>query len=327
MRTLKAVLCFALSTIPIGAEALSSADREALLENLEKIRGTVTDRVDARYRLAIAAYRAAMVDQEEALAFYLKCTEKVNFLDAGRKPADFREWKKREDDRLGETAMRRALMHQLRWLVLTLRASSEKADLVQLADEGKEAIDALYQDKQTLLTQRQVVGQSVLGTVFAKAYEIEGVKAEKWPTSPLDVSSFYENLVFPKYRMTGDVQNLRAAWIHRIQLESERRDSAPSRPNPRGGGREAMPQADPAAAQERFQNEVLPELQWQMELDLFRCGDQRGAAPRMIAHLEKHITHPKAKDWSDQLRTLLSSRPEVSPSPTTGDAAGTTQQP
>ncbi|MBN8460170.1 MAG: hypothetical protein J0M04_20275 [Verrucomicrobia bacterium] len=326
MRTLKAFLCFALSTIPLGADALSSADREALLENLEKIRGTVTDRVDSRYRLAIAAYRAAMVDQEEALAFYLKCTEKVNFLDVGRKPADFREWKKREDERMEETAMRRALMHQLRWLVLTLRASSEKADMVQLADEGKEAIDALYQDKQTLLTQRQIVGQSVLGTVFAKAYEIEGVKTDKWPTSPLDVASFYENIVFPKYRTTGDTKSLRAAWIHRIQLESERRESAPARPT-RGNGREGMAPPDPSEAQERFQNEVLPELQWQMELDLFRCGDQRGAAPRMIAHLEKHITHPKAKDWSDQLRTLLSAKPETTPAPTTGDTAGTVQQP
>lgn len=310
MRTLKVALCFALTTIPIGADALSSADREALLENLEKIRGTVTERVDSRYRLAIAAYRAAMMDQEEALAFYLKCTEKVNYLDAGRKPAEFREWKKREDERLGEVAMRRALMHQLRWLVLTLRASSENADIAKLADEGKEAIDALYLDKPTLLTQRQILGQSVLGTVFTKAYEIEGVKTDKWPTSPLDVASFYENIIFPKYRTTGDIKNLRSSWVHRIQLESERREAMPTQ-RPRGNGREAMVPPDPGEAQERFQNEVLPELQWQMEIDLFRCGDQRGAAPRMIAHLEKHITHPKAKDWSDQLRTLLSTKPET----------------
>ncbi len=321
MRTLTAALCLAITPVPLGAEALSSADREALLENLEKIRGTVTDRVDARYRLAIAAYRGAMMDQEEALAFYLKCIEKVNYLDAGRKPADFREWKKREDERLGEVAMRRALMHQLRWLVLTLRASSENADIPKLAEEGREAIDALYLDKQTLLTQRQILGQSVLGTVFAKAYEIEGVKTDKWPTSPLDVASFYENVIFPQYRTTGDVKNLRSAWIHRIQLESERREAAPT-PRPRGNGREGMAPPDPTEGQERFQNEVLPELQWQMELDLFRCGDQRGAAPRMIAHLEKHITHPKAKDWSDQLRTLLSAKPEITPPPAApGDTA------
>jgi hypothetical protein len=323
MRTLTVALCLALTPIPLGAEALSSADREALLENLEKIRNTVTDRVDARYRLAIAAYRAAMMDQEEALAFYLKCVEKVNYLDAGRRSGDFRDWKKREDERMGEAAMRRALMHQLRWLVLTLRASSENADIPKLADEGREAIDALFLDKLTLLTQRQILSQSVLGSVFAKAYEIEGVKTDKWPTSPVDVASFYENIIFPKYRATGDIANLRAAWIHRIQLESERRE--PLATKPKGNGREGLAPPEPTEGQERFQTEILPGLQWQMELDLFRCGDQRGAAPRMIAHLEKHITHPKAKDWSDELRTLLSAKPETSPAPAPAD--GTAARP
>lgn len=314
MRTHLAAVCLVVIPLSGMADPLSSADREALLENLEKIRNTVTERVDARYRLAIAAYRAAMLDEQQALAFYLQCTEKVNFTDLGKRPSDFRDWKKRADERMGEATMRRALMHQLRWLVLTLRASSENADLDQLSREGMDAIEDLFRDRVTLATQRQIIGQSVLTTVFAEAYDIEGVKSEKWPTAPLDFATFFENIVFPKYRSSGDVNNLRSAWIRRIQMEAELRD----RPQPtkaRGNGRDSNTPPEPTPGQERFQTEILPDLQWQMEMDLFQCGDQQAAAPRMLAHLQKHLTHPKARDWSDQLRDLLSAGKISSPPP------------
>ena len=330
MRTLQVAVGLAVTLLPATAEPLSSADREALLENLEKIRSTVTERVDARFRLAIAAYRAAMLDEQQALEFYLKCAEKVNYLDAGRRPADFRDWKKREDDHLAEATMRRALMHQLRWLVLTLRASSENADLGQLTREGQDAIEDMFRDKLTLATQRQVLGQSVLSTVFARAYDIEGVKTDKWPGAPLDIGGFFEGLVFPKYRNSGDLVNLRAAWIRRIQMEGDLHEPASAaKPKGNGNGREANAPPELSRGQERFQTAILPELQWQMEMDLFRSGDQRAAAPRMIAHLEKYITHDKAKDWSDQLRDLLSNKPTLPTTPPTTppppESAGTTE--
>jgi hypothetical protein len=321
MRALSVSLGIVILAIKAVADPLSSADREALLESIQQLRDTVTERADARFLLAISAYRAAMVDEGAALEFYLKCIEKTNFEEQGKKPADFREWKKREKDRMSETSMRRALIHQLRWLVLALKASSEKADMAQLTIDGQNAIDDLFRDKVTLATQRQIVGQGVTGTVFARVYGVNDVKLEKWPASPLDISSFYEQLVFPRYRVSGDVANLRAAWTKRIQLESVLREAAPA--SPRANGRGPAGDAEPTHAQERFVNEVLPDLQWQMEIDLFRCGDQRGAATRMLAHLEKHLTHDRAKAWSDELKTLLMA-PVIPAGATT---AGTATQP
>ena len=319
MRALTVAVGVMVLSIHAGADPLSPADREALLESLETLRNTVSERVDSRFRVAIADYRAAMLDEGAALKFYLKCIEKANFEDQGKKAAEFREWKKREDDRMEEASMRRALMHQLRWLVLALRASSEKADFEQLTREGQDALSDLFQDKEVLNNQRQVLGQNVISTVFAKVYGINDVKLEKWPTTPLDIGSFYEDLVFPRYRMTGDVTNLRAAWLKRIQRESELREGAPARP---GKGRGPGEEADPAQAQNRFAAEVLPDLQWQMEMDLFRSGDQSGAATRMLAHLNKHINHDKVKNWSDQLKGLLAAPTQaVTPSPTAGTTA------
>jgi hypothetical protein len=307
MRTLAVLVLVAVIPLPVRADPLSASDREALIESLEKIRSTVTERVDARFREAIAAYRAAMLDEEEALAFYLKCVEKANFTDVGRRASDFRDWKKREEERTKETAMRRALMHQLRWLILTLRASSENADMDAVSREAMDAIDDVFRDKLALATQRQILGQSVLGTVFAQVYGIDAVKTENWPDSPLDVAGFFENVVFPRYRVTGDVKNLRTAWQHRIRLESEKRDPAPTA-KPKGNGRGAGTPPEPTVGQERFATEVLPQLQWEMEVDLFTCGDQRDAARRMVEHLNKYITHDKAKEWSDQLLILLGAK-------------------
>ncbi len=318
MRAISVILGVVMLSSKTVAEPLAPADREALLDNLEKLHNTVTERVDARFRLAIAAYRAAMVDEGTAMEFYLKCVQKTNFEDQGKKESEFNDWKKKEHDRMSETSMRRALVHQLRWLVLALRASSENADLAQLGTEGQSAIDAMFTDKVMLATQRQILGQGVTGTVFAKVYDINNVKLEKWPSSPLDVASFYEEFVFPRYRVAGDVENLRASWIKRIQLESELRESAPARPvrpNNNGRGPAAPAPEPPARSQERFVAEVLPDLQWQMEMDLFRCGDQRGAATRMLAHLEKHLTNDKIKTWSDQLKALLTASQAPAPTP------------
>jgi hypothetical protein len=287
------------------ADPLSAADREALLGEVVKVNGQVAGRTDARYRAAIEAYRSAMMDEGAALELYFRCIERTNFLDQGKKPLEFREWKKREDERTSEVTMRRALMHQLHWLVLALRASSERADLDQLTREGMEAIDSLFNDQATLASQKQILGQGVIGTVFAKMYGITDVKLDKWPATPLDIPSFYEQLVFPRLRTAGDVAKLQAAWLKRIQQEGVLNQGGPvakSKANGRGG---PSPAADSSLARERFLTEVLPDLQWQMEMDLFRCGDQSGAAKRMLDHLNRHLTDRKITSWTDQFKDLL----------------------
>lgn len=295
-----AVLPFVLAPGSLVADPLNAADRELLLERLDQIDQAVAERVDARYRAAIKDYREALLSEDAVMDFYLKCVEKVDFTDKGKRPAEFRAWKKRQDENLDQAAMRRALVHQLRWLVLTLKAASENADIAQVTTDGMSAIDAVFADKPALTSQRGVLGQSVLGTVFARAYSIEGVETDKWPANPLDVGSFFQNMVFPKYRMAGDFKNLRAAWIKRIQMSMEMTEPEPSENNLRNAAERLL-----TRRQENFQENQLPNLQWEMEKDLFSCGDQRQAATNMVDHLTKHATHPSIRDWTDELRALL----------------------
>ena len=319
MRIPAFLVCSALTVSTVHADPLSAADREALLENLEKIRENADSRVDARFRLAIAAYREAMGSEEAAMEFYLKCIEKVNFEDQQKKNADFRDWKRKEDDHLKDMGFRLALRYQLRWLILTLRASSEKANRSELAVEAQEIVDSVFRDADKLEDQGQALNQPVTATVFARAYEIGNLEKNEWPLSPVDLGDIYEKIIFPPLRMPTRVESLRAAWIKRIQQEGIKIEIAGDNNNNGGGGgrRNGQPGPGPKSTVEhdRFVMERIPEFQWQMEMDLFKSGDEAGAAMRMLAHIEKHLAHKSAREWGQQLKNLLTPKPATPVAP------------
>ena len=300
------------------SEPLTAADREALLESLEKLRQTADSKVDARFRLAIAAYREAMITDDAAVDLYLKCIEKVNFENRQKKDSEFRDWKRKEADRLGEPSFRLALRYQLRWLVLTLQAASDKADVRNLATEAQETVDSVFRDADKLQSQGALLGQPVTSTVFARAYEIGGLDNEKWAPSPVQLEQIYEKIIFPIYRFPDRVDSLRAAWNRRIQQEGIKISIIAATGE---GKRNALSTAPQSPEEEKFIAETVPELQWQMEMDLFRSGDETAAAMRMFQHIEKYISHRSARDWSEEFSTLLRPPPVV-PTPPAGATSG-----
>jgi hypothetical protein len=310
MRILAATFCIALAAAQAKADPLTAADREALLEQLEKLRETADSKVDARFRLAIAAFRGGLQSDDAAMDLYLKCIEKVNFEDQLKKNADFRDWKRKEADRLADASFRLALRYQLRWLVLTLMASSADPDLKQLADEAQDTVDSIFRDADKLESQGPLLGQAVTTTVFARAYEIGGLDNPDWPLSPVQLEQVYSKIIFPRYRSPDRVETLRAAWIRRIQQEGIKIETLSGN---RAGRKNGLSTAPQSPEEEKFNAETVPELQWEMEKDLFRSGDETASAMRMLQHIEKHISHRSARDWSEEFQTLL--RPIAPPVP------------
>ncbi len=294
----------------VHAETLSDADREALLDSLEQLREAADSKVDARFRVALAAYRNAIGSDDSAIELYLNCMEKVNFKDLHKKDSEFRDWKRKEAEKLSEPGLRLAIRHQLRWLMLTLEAASPKADKVKLAADAQEAVDAIFRDADKLEYQQQILSQSVTSSVFAQAYDINNVKVEKWSLSPINIDSIYEDTLLPPYRRPGSLATLRAGWIKRIQQETVKMElwssKRPDRENRDEKQRIGMAE-DMLKTPEylQFIEQEVPKLQWDMEMDMFLYGDESGAAARMLAHLQKYLAHPSAKEWSNQLEKLL----------------------
>jgi hypothetical protein len=314
MRVAVVLVCAALSLNSARAEILSDADREMLLENLEKLRESADSKVDARFRIASAAFREAIGSDDAAISLYLNCMEKVNFEDQQKKSSDFREWKRKEAENLSDPGLRLALRHQLRWLVLTLQAASDKADRAKLAMDAQEVVDSIFRDPEKLKHQENILSQAVTSSVFARAYEINSAKVEKWPLSPIQLDQVYDDILLPPYRSPGRVGELRAVWIKRIQQEGAKIEHwSGNDKNPKEDRRIGMASAMQSPAYEKFLAEAQPKLQWEMELDLFRNGDESGAALRMLAHLEKYLAHPSARDWGKQFEALL--KPAVAANP------------
>lgn len=284
-------------------EELTPQQLESIMKRLSVLEEATDSRVAARFRTAVQAFRGAMASDEAAFALYLNCVEKLDFTEKRRKAAEFREWREKNEERLKDSAFRRALRHQLRWLVLTLQAASENADPEQLAVAAGEIVDAIVADAMSLRGQQNVLNESVLGSYFARAYHINRVKAEEWPLAPGQIGQVYEQIFFPPLRERMRAEALRSQWTKRIQQEIRVAEVWEFGVRTTGGTGQAL--GPRSAEHETFMNEQVPQLQWEMEKDLFTHGDPAGAAMRMIAHLERHLGHPAAGDWLEELQGML----------------------
>ena len=313
MRVPILLACAALSLNGVHAEPLSAADRETLLDNLEKLKAAADSRVDARFKVALAAFRSAMSSDEAAVELYLNCMERVNFQEEQKKASDFREWKRKEAEKLNEPGLQVALRYQLRWLVLTLQAAEEKPDRDKLAVEAGQIVDAIFRDAEKFRGQVNILGQSVTSSVFARAYDINSVKVDNWPTSPIQLDAIYDNVILPPLRKPTRIPELKTQWIKRIQQETAKVEFW-SKQGPREE-KHLGPQQGDSADLIKFREETIPKMQWEMEMDLFRSGDESNAAVAMLGILEKNVGHPSAREWGEQFKALLAPAVVAPPAP------------
>jgi hypothetical protein len=297
-----------------AADTLTEADREILIEKLKKIQDAADEKLDQRFRVAVSAFRSAMVSDEATIDLYLKCVEKIEFQDEHKKGQDFREWKRKEDDKLGSPAFRRALRHQLRWLVLTLQVASKSQDITAFGSEASKLVDEVYDDLKRLGGQQAVMKENVTSTVFAQAYNLTDAASKDWPTSPVNLTELYEKVILPPLRKPEKTDSLRNAWMKRIRQEvaaredwskTDRRDKDGDKKEEDENNRIGTKEALRTPETEKFLSKTYPQLLWQMEVDVFKAGDERGASMRMLQHLEKYTAHPDATDWAKEFHLLL----------------------
>lgn len=289
----------------LHAEPLTDVERGELLEKLEELRNAADSRVDARFRAALAAYQAALASDEATRELLFNCIEKVNFKDQQRKSSDFRDWKRNQAENLSSPGFIKAHRLQLRWLMLTLLAASDTTGRDRLAAGAQDVIDAIVRDAGDLGIHQQVLHQAATSSFFARAYEIGPLELENWPLSPCPIEAVYEQVLLPPLRAARRADELRAAWIRRIQQEMTLQENAPDDQAAQGNRRIGMASAMRPQTYDRFIADTLPELQWNMEVDVFRHGDERGAAARMLAHIEKNISHASARRWGGEFAKLM----------------------
>jgi hypothetical protein len=300
-------LAILLATPVLHAEPLTQADREALMEKLDALRDDAKTKALGRMGNALTAFKAGMASDDAAAELYLKCLEK-EFEDQKLSSQDFRERKRHESERLDREGTKRCLRHQLRWLVLTLEAAEKPDQISALVPRASEAMESIFDSPAQFEMNVEALRQPVTQTIFAKAYQLDGLKVEKWPLTPLDIDQVFEQVFFPPLRAKQSFESLREQWMRRIRYEGIAKKEW-RKPRERGEGDkdEKTIKRESSVEYEKFVAETQPELMWQMEMDLYKAGDQKRAAVRMLEHIQTHVTHPKAREWAAQFRGLIDS--------------------
>jgi hypothetical protein len=280
---------------------LSEIDRELLLEKLKAIQESSNKTVQGRYSVAVSALRSAVESDSTALDLYIKCYEKVNFTDQARKSQDFREWKRRNKDRHDEPGFKRALRHQIAWLLTTIEVAGDPKKREKMSEKAIATLDAIFKDAETLDGHQGILGQPALGSVFARAYDLDKtVKIQEWPKGPLAIESMYEMIIMKPLRTKETLTKLKAAWTSRIKHEGLVHQV---------WGREGAVGKDRVPAFEQWMAQGRINLLWQMETDLYAAGDEKGAALRMLDHLEKYLSHSSAPQWIIEFTNLINGLP------------------
>ncbi len=301
MKFLLACLTLSLALGNVFAAPLSQADREALLDDLEKIREAANTRVDERYRMALNAFRGAMSSSEKAFELYLDCVEKVDFEEQQKTNQEFREWKRNEEEHLSRPAFHSALRYQLSWLVLTLQAHSKNPDRTKLIADAASTASAVFADAKELAKEQKTLAEEVTATAFARAYKVSHAKPEKWPLSPIAIEPIFNDVLLPPLRNSERLPALRDTWLRRIQFETIKREFW----SEGSDDEKHQSTSGPGPETTKFLTDERPKLLWEMEKDLFKFGDESGAAVRMLAHIQAHLTHPSARAWAEELKVLL----------------------
>jgi len=289
------------STITSHGQNLSDADREAILKKIQTIQEQADSAVDKKFRNAQSAFSSAMNNENSALELYIKCEELMNFEKKNKKAVDFRDWKKSNNDKFLDTSFRLALQYQLRWCVLTLQAASENADREKLSIEAAKILDVMITDAEKLAPYQSILNQNVLSSVFAQAYNINGIEIKNWPLAPGQFDAIYDELLLPPLRRADRINSLTACWQKRIKQQGELVLKWQSDGKSKSG--------EKSLEYEKFITETLPQLRWDADVDIFKAGDQRGASIRMLKHIEDNLSHKSATKWIQSFNTLIESKP------------------
>lgn len=281
-------------------QQLSEPDRIAVEEKLEKIQKQSEDRVGGLYARAVQDYRAAIQSDAATMEMYLKCVEKVEFIDQKKKASEFREWKRRNKDRLSSGSFRKALRHQLSWLLLSIEAAKRDGDLSEMGTRAIGHLNQIFQNAEELKPHRGVLRRNVLSSVFAQGYNLN-IKVKDWPKSALDIGNIYDKVVLPPLRNVERVGELRANWVNRIKYEELVFKEWHEEETSRIGLKDALTSPE----YEKFLSEARPTLLWEMEIECFEAGDEQAAALKMLSHLETYISHKSAPDWIKEMKEII----------------------
>ena len=305
-----------------NGSALNEKAAAELLKSLEALSGQLGAAKSKSTATALAAFQDALTADDKAYALFMKCLEKVEFIDKGKTGSEFNLWKREDATKeLHEAEHKQVLKLQLQWLVLSIQAgnAASETEFSKVVSQVPAFLDALGDAWKKMKTMRGRLNADVIGTVFGRFYKLDITLArrEGWSYNPLSIDSIYDTVVLPYLRAQKKANDVAGSWKKRIQMltdvhEIEEREGK-NDPNSKGEENNL-----------KFQQEKLPRLEWGMYKDGFLMGGEMSAATSMVNHIRTHLGHKDAGLWIEEL-TKLANHEDVGPSIVEGSTGEQTQ--
>jgi len=250
----------------------------------------------------------ALRTETDCMNLYYDSTLESEYKAQGKRTIEFLNWKKKNRDTLKRLSYRKAVKYQIKWLQLTSKVFQEHAN--KSYDDTPALVlsflNEFVKDAPDLYGSEKIVQENQMNSAIAKATGINELEIPHWPTSPIKIAPLYRHFIFPPLQQAKDTRKLRIAWEGRIKHEEEliKAWDAGAKGGIQGGGR-----ANNSPRMVQYLERQKPELEWQMQLDLFNAGDKKEACVEMLKLIKQSPPHPKATDWAKQLLDMLRSKP------------------
>jgi len=207
----------------------------------------------------------------------------TEFVGQAHEQIAFRDWKKKELEKLRPAAIRACLRYTTMSLQRAVGATDQQIFPVLLA---------YVEDTQLVLPaigDQEIARQPVDGNIFARWYGITSRLSglDNWESSPANIDGIYQKVLLPYMRKTRDPRVL-DYWDKKIADETTRASNAAA-----------------AFGTDNFNANRRPELLWSRAEDMIAIDMRDRGLNEMYAIVKNFPAHPAAGKWIDELQGLL----------------------
>jgi predicted Zn-dependent protease len=278
----------------LHAQDAPPVNADELLQSLEKLRSTQESTLQTSFSRIIQTFRQGASSPTAAWELYQEAVKATRFTGLTRDNSQFRDWKKREEDKLDDPNFRKAIQVHLLYLAISLQhaGGAELKDTVAALAQYASSYPRIEMDSRNR-EMAALLNEPITSGVFVRrnGLELYLTRLKDWEMVPSNVDGMFEKVVLPYWREQKDPKAV-AYWEERINREAER-----------------VKGADLVFPREHFENVRRPVLLWNRAQEMVKVGMPNRAAVEMYNVLKNYPSHPNFSSWADELKNLLKPAP------------------
>lgn len=278
--------------------------KKELIEKLDQIEQKANSRKEQLVREGIKALTPAANNENQAMDLYEKCLKKVEYTDLKKPEKEWREWKNKSKEMLGNPVYKKMVMYQCKWALVSLKAGMEPEETFipgKYLPQALDLIREIYADEKMVVEGRgYTFRQAVFDGPIGKVFQLDGCIPKEWPSNILSNREIFERLALAPCRKKKDIDGLRKAWNSYMQIEKtkndilEKNNKKENNYNSMGGDSNAI------VIQQKYET-----MAWMREMDCYMAGGRETAVKNMMNIIQQTTDPTDIRSYIQGMKALL----------------------